>query len=151
MPFPPKKAGLMPDTKPKPQTKPVPSQFSRQQAAEDTERAMTGRPQKFGAAVDDDDDDDIDPMAPDPLNSDKPPVSGQDQGPMDPEAAPDRQTAEDSVRNSPPDLGAHHEMVAKHNGSLKDIFDRLAALEAKNGGGDQSQSAPMPLDEEDGR
>lgn len=50
--------------------------FSRAQMAEDTERDMTGRPQRYGAAMQDDDSD----SAPDSSDQPQPEAEGQDDG-----------------------------------------------------------------------
>lgn len=118
------------------------SRFNRDQISEDTERSMTGRPQRFGAA----DDDEAgappaeqaqpsrDVKTPDQQGVEPEQQGLEEQGPGEPGDAESREMAEGDVDQMPNDPQSHHNLLKKHHGGMHDLHKRIAALEAKNGG-----------------
>jgi hypothetical protein len=142
--------------KPVQQKKPLPkSQFERQKMSEDTEREMQGRPQKYGAAMEDDPEPEPGPEPAQPGQPTAPPdAMGQEPqrpgmeegGPPDPEQAQSREEAEQQVAQMPNTPETHHALATSHHGHLHDIHKRLRALEGKGGAGEQppAGSGPQP-------
>src|SRR5579872_5907191 len=86
--------------------------FSRSQVSEDTENAMRGRPQKYGAADDaeEPDDSNMEHALDSQSEPGKPPDDGQEVS-----------------------LPAHHVRLGNHDAQLGDISSRLAELERRSG------------------
>jgi len=139
------------------------SRFNKDAIAEDTERSMQGRPQRFGAAMDDDTGDGPPsdgaphveqaqttqpPKPPEEMGGPDPQQPGLEEGmPGEPGASETREMAESDVDRMPNTPEAHHGLMKKHHGSMHDLHKRISALEAKSGGQGHEPSAgsgPQP-------
>lgn len=137
---------------------PPKKQFGKDQVAEDTERSMQGRPQRFGAAQSDDDNSGAphvelaqpgqDKVPPEEMGGGDTDQPGLEEGmPQDPETYNSREEAEGAMDGVQPTPENHQQVMKKHHGNLHDLHQRLRKLEGKSGGEGQqppSGSGPQP-------